>query len=98
MAGARHDYPFLVFAFQLLESIFTEVTGMGFLAMKHQHGTLKVKPLRLCTYNTLQFKDYSRYEAEFSEEDKRAYREANWDGLCDTAKQIGRKLIENDLM
>lgn len=55
---------------------------------------LKVKPLRLCTYNTLQFKDYSRYEADmFSEEDKRAYHEANWDGLCDRAKQIGRKLI-----
>ena len=55
---------------------------------------LKVKPLRLCTYNTLQFKDYSRYEADmFSEEDKRAYREANWDGLCDRAKQIWRKVV-----
>ncbi|MBQ7497748.1 MAG: hypothetical protein IJU00_07955 [Selenomonas sp.] len=58
---------------------------------------LKVKPLRLCAYNTLQFKDYSRYEADmFSEEDKRAYREANWADLCDKAKQIGRKLIENN--
>lgn len=55
---------------------------------------LKVKPQMLMAYNTVQFKDYSKYEASmFSEEDKRAYREANWLRLCDEAKKIGRSLI-----
>ncbi len=56
---------------------------------------LKVKPQRLMAYNTVQFKDYSKYEASmFSEEDKRAYHDANWSRLCDEARQIGRSLIE----
>ena len=68
-----------------------EKIGFYDVAMENM---LKVKPMRLCAYNTLQFKDYAKYEASmFSEEDKRAYREANWAGLCDKAKQIGRELI-----
>ena len=56
---------------------------------------LRVKPQRLMAYNTLQFEDYTKYEAsKFSEEDKKAYREANWSRLCEDARQIGRKLIE----
>ena len=71
-----------------------EKIGFYDVAMENM---LKVKPMRLCAYNTLQFKDYSRYEADvFSEEDKRAYREANWADLCNKAKQIGRELIENN--
>ena len=59
---------------------------------------LKVKPQRLMAYNTVQFKDYSKYEASmFSEEDKRAYREANWARLCDEARQIGHNLIEQSI-
>ena len=58
----------------------------------------KVKPQRLMAYNTVQFKDYSKYEASmFSEEDKRAYREANWSRLCDEARQIGHRLIEQSI-
>ena len=56
---------------------------------------LKVKPVILCAYNTLQFKDYTKYEASmFSESDKRAYREANWAGLCEQARRIGRDLVK----
>ncbi|MBR4696067.1 MAG: flavodoxin family protein [Selenomonadaceae bacterium] len=59
---------------------------------------LKVKPQRLMAYNTVQFKDYSKYEASmFSEEDKRAYHDANWSRLCDEARQIGRNLIEQSV-
>jgi len=57
---------------------------------------LKVKPCRLMAYNTVQFKDYSKYEASmFSEADKKAYREANWPQLCETAHAIGKSLIES---
>ena len=59
---------------------------------------LKVKPQRLMAYNTVQFKDYAKYEASmFSEKEKRAYREANWERLCDEARQIGYSLIEQSM-
>ena len=33
MYGTRNNHQFLIVAFQLLESIFTKITGVGFLAM-----------------------------------------------------------------
>ena len=38
MAGARDDHQFFVVALQFFESVFTEITGVGFLAVDDQYG------------------------------------------------------------
>ena len=51
-------------------------------------------PEVLCAYNTVQFKDYSRYESSiFNPEEKFAYREEIFPKDCATAYEIGRDLI-----
>lgn len=58
---------------------------------------LKSRSKKLCAYNTVQFKDYSRYESSiFSEEEKRAYRDKTFDQTCEDARRIGRELIQSD--
>lgn len=55
---------------------------------------LGVPPKVLSAYNTLQFRDYSRYEASiFSEEDKKAYEKEHFQDTLDQARFIGIKLI-----
>lgn len=55
---------------------------------------LQVKPQILCAYNTVQFKDYSKYESSiFNAEEKFAYKEKNFDELCKQAFEIGKNLI-----
>ena len=55
---------------------------------------LGVKPKILCAFNTVQFKDYSKYESSiFDAEEKFAYREKNWQTQLDDAFKIGRELI-----
>ena len=55
---------------------------------------LGVKPKSLCAFNTVQFKDYSKYESSiFNAEEKFAYREKNWAAQCEEAEKIGRELI-----
>ena len=47
----------------------------------------------LCSYETLQFKDYSRYDANmFSEEHKSAQREKQWPIDCENAYKLGEGL------
>ena len=55
---------------------------------------LGVKPKILRAYNTVQFKDYSKYESSiFNPEEKIAYRAENFANLCAQAYEIGRSLI-----
>ena len=55
---------------------------------------LGVTPKILHAYNTVQFKDYSRYESSiFDAEEKFAYREAHFAEDCAAAYNIGRELV-----
>lgn len=55
---------------------------------------LRVAPKVLRAYDTVQFKDYSRYESSiFNPEEKFAYREKHFVDDCAAAYEIGRDLI-----
>ena len=55
---------------------------------------LGVAPKVLCSYDTVQFKDYSRYESSmFDPAAKLAYREKNFPADLATAYDIGRELV-----
>lgn len=55
---------------------------------------LGVAPKVLCAYNTVQFKDYSRYESSiFDADEKFAYREKHFPEDCAAAYNIGRDLV-----
>lgn len=57
---------------------------------------LGVKPKMLYAFNTVQFKDYSKYESSiFNPEEKFAYREKNWAAQCEDAYKIGRELVSD---
>ena len=56
---------------------------------------LGVEPKILRAFNTVQFKDYSRYESSiFDPDDKFAYREKQFPVDCKAAFDIGRALVE----
>ena len=55
---------------------------------------LQVEPKILYAFNTVQFKDYSKYESSiFNPEEKFAYKEKNFDKLLKQAYNIGKDLI-----
>ena len=55
---------------------------------------LMVKPKILHAFDTVQFKDYSRYESSiFDPEKKFAYREKNFPKDCAAAYDVGRELV-----
>ena len=55
---------------------------------------LGVKPKILCAFDTVQFKDYSRYESSiFDPDEKFAYREKQFPVDCKAAFDIGRALV-----
>ena len=55
---------------------------------------LGVKPKVLRAFDTVQFKDYSKYESSiFDPEHKIAYRKENWAAQLDDAYNIGKDLI-----
>ena len=55
---------------------------------------LGVAPKILRAYNTVQFKDYSRYESSiFDPDEKFAYREKHFPEDCAAAYEIGRALV-----
>lgn len=57
---------------------------------------LGIKPKMLYAFNTVQFKDYSKYESSiFNPEEKFAYREKNWAAQCEDAYKIGRELVSD---
>lgn len=57
-------------------------------------GILGAKPYLFYEFNTLQFKDYSKYESSiFSEEEKRAYHEKHGAEIAGQAYALGKKLI-----
>lgn len=57
-------------------------------------GILGVKPYLFYDFNTLQFKDYSKYESSiFSEEEKRDYHEKHGAEIAAQAYELGKKLI-----
>lgn len=48
--------------------------------------------------NTYQFSDYSRYDMTlFTEEEKRAYRDANFEKDIENARALGKRLVEKSL-
>lgn len=56
---------------------------------------LGVKPKVIHAFDTLQFKDYSKYESSiFDEQHKIEHREKFWAAQCDEAYKIGRELVE----
>lgn len=56
---------------------------------------LGVAPKVLCAYDTVQFKDYSRYESSiFDPDEKFAYREKQFPADCKAAYEIGRDLVK----
>ena len=58
---------------------------------------LSLTPKILYSYNTVQFKDYSKYESSiFSEEVKRQYRDETFEKTLEDARRIGRELIQID--
>ena len=55
---------------------------------------LRIKPKVLRAYDTVQFKDYSRYESSiFDPDEKLAYHEKHFSEDCAAAYEIGRDLI-----
>ena len=74
-----------------------EFFGMGERLKMYETFTqriLMVKPKILCAFDTVQFKDYSRYESSiFDPEEKFAYREKHFPEDCAAAYDIGRDLI-----
>lgn len=57
-------------------------------------GILGAKPYLFYEFNTLQFKDYSKYESSiFSEEEKHAYHEKHGAEIAEQAYALGKKLI-----
>ena len=55
---------------------------------------LRIEPKVLRAYDTVQFKDYSRYESSiFDPDEKLAYREKHFSEDCAAAYEIGRNLI-----
>ena len=55
---------------------------------------LGIAPKILCAYDTVQFKDYSRYESSIFDPDKKfAYKEKHFAEDCAAAYEIGRDLI-----
>lgn len=55
---------------------------------------LGVKPKNLLAFDTVQFKDYSKYESSiFDEQHKLEYKEKFWAAKCEDAYKIGRELI-----
>ena len=57
---------------------------------------LGVKPKTLYAFDTVQFKDYSKYESSiFDPEHKIAYRKENWATQLDDAYNIGKDLMRN---
>ena len=48
------------------------------------------KPITMCSFDTYQFNDYSRYDMTlFNEEDKRQYRDAHFEEDLENAYQMG---------
>lgn len=67
-------------------------------SMEYCIATALGQPERLIAYNTYQVKDYSRFElAGFSEEAKRQYRDAHWEGDLQRAFDAGRDMAEKIL-
>ena len=57
-------------------------------------GILGAKPYLFYDFNTLQFKDYSKYESSiFSEEEKRDYHEKLCAEVAEKAYELGKQLI-----
>ena len=57
-------------------------------------GILGAKPYLFYEFNTLQFKDYSKYDSSiYSEEEKRAYHEKHGAEIAEQAYALGKKLI-----
>ena len=56
---------------------------------------LFTKPLVMCSNNTYQFEDYSKYKAErFSEEEKFTHRKTQFPLDCQKAYEIGINLLK----
>ena len=71
----------------------TRLTGMYEIFTEK---ILSYRPRILHAFNTVQFKDYSKYESSiFNPEEKFAYREKNWQTQLDDAYKIGRDLISD---
>ena len=71
----------------------TRLTGMYEIFTEK---ILGYRPRILHAFNTVQFKDYSKYESSiFNPEEKFSYREKNWQTQLDDAYKIGRDLISD---
>lgn len=65
-----------------------------FNALESYIGRIFTKPLSMCSNDTYQFSDYSKYKVEcFSEEEKRKHREEQFPIDLQNAFTIGKKLL-----
>lgn len=61
-------------------------------------GHIFSSPERLCSYNTYQFIDYSKYVVEvFDEKEKTLYRKRNFHKDVDTSYNLGKKIAQQQL-
>ena len=78
---------------QFFQYKMTRLTGMYEIFAER---ILGCRPRTLHAFNTVQFKDYSKYESSiFNAEEKFAYREKIWATKLDDAYKIGRDLISD---
>ena len=85
-----------IYTMNMTEEHFEQLGMNKRLAMYELFTTriLRIEPRVLCAYDTVQFKDYSRYESSiFNPEEKFAYREKHFAEDCAKAYEIGRDLI-----
>ena len=85
-----------IYTMNMTERQFTELGMPKRLGMYELFTTriLRVQPKVLCAFDTVQFKDYSRYESSiFDPDEKFAYREKHFPEDCAAAYEIGRDLI-----
>ncbi|WP_312442825.1 flavodoxin family protein [Lacrimispora sp.] len=67
-------------------------------AEQYLQNVFGVKPVRICAYNTYQYKDYSRYRASFWDEPQKAeYHRTQFPLDCQAAYDAGKKMIADIL-
>ena len=74
---------------ELFETIGYDVTlGRTRATLEREFGSCRM----VLANNTTQYSDYSRYEANATGEEKKAYRDAHFSNDCQTARELGKQL------
>lgn len=83
----------LVYTMNVTEDVCAELYGPMFRRVEKAFAPLNGKIRTLCAYNTLQVRDYSKYDMSvFDPGDKQTYHDAHFQEDLDAAKELGREL------